>query len=141
MVVTRNGLQSMAMPPVRALIASGNKPWRSAFVEALYDEGCDLHTASTGFETLALIRKHTYDLIIIDDCFADVGALELCLNLRDLVSEMPLVMVSGEDLGKHVPFWRRFGLFYAGRRTAVLRNIPNATERARRRLLAAHSSP
>jgi CheY-like chemotaxis protein len=127
----------MATPPVKALVASGNKPWRSAFVEALYDEGCDLHAAATGFEALALIRKQPYDLIIIDDSFADVGALELCLNLRDLVNEMPLVMVSGEDLAKHVPFWRRFGLFFVGRRTAVLRNVANATERARRRLLAA----
>lgn len=126
----------MALAPVKALVATENKPWRSAFVEALYDEGCDLHTASSGFEALDLLRKNTYDLILIDDSFSDVGVLELCLNLRDLVNEMPLVMVSGEDLGKYVPFWRRFGLFFVGRRTAVLRNVPNAVERARRR----HSS-
>ena len=128
----------MTTPPVKALVACENKPWRSAFVEALYDEGCDLHTAASGFETLALIRTRAYDLIIIDDSFSDIGALELCLNLRDLVNELPLVLVSGEDQARHAPFWRRLGLFFVGRRTAVLRNVPNAVERARRRLLSEH---
>jgi len=129
------------MHPVKVLVAGENKPWLSAFVEALYDEGCDLHTASTGFETIELMRKHTYDMIVIDDSFTDVGPLELCLNLRDLVNEMPIVLVSGEDLAKYVPFWRRFGLYFVGRRTAVLRNLPGAVDRARRRLVAARSVP
>lgn len=129
------------MQPVKALVAGENKPWRSAFVEALYDEGCDLHTASTGFEAIELIGKYAYDLIVIDDSFSDVGPLELCLNLRDLVNDMPIVLVAGEDLAKYVPFWRRFGLYFVGRRTAVLRNLPGAVERARRRRLSVRSIP
>ncbi|MBI2434982.1 MAG: response regulator [Candidatus Hydrogenedentes bacterium] len=126
----------MVALPVKALVAGENKPWRSAFIEALYDEGCDLHTATSGFEALELLRKEPYSVVIIDDSLSDVGALELCLNLRDLVNEMPVVMVAGEDLAKYVPFWRRVGLFFVGRRTTVLRNVGHAVERARRKAYA-----
>ena len=124
----------MSLQPLRALVASENKPWRSVYVEALYDEGCDLHIASSGFEAIELIRKYTYDLIVVDDSFTDLGPLEFSLHLRDMVTEMPVVLVAGEDLARFVPFWRRFGLFFVGRRTAVLRNLSSGVERARRKL-------
>jgi CheY-like chemotaxis protein len=40
------------------------------------------------------LRKHQYDLVVLDDSMPDLSALELHLNLHDLARNSPRILVA-----------------------------------------------
>jgi CheY-like chemotaxis protein len=81
-----------------ALVSSEDNRVLDAYSRFLFAQGDDVHTVSSGNQTLEMVRKHRYDLIIIDHPFEDMDLLELCLNLKEFVEPDTWILVStGED--------------------------------------------
>lgn len=69
---------------MRALIVSANVHRRRRFAENLLHGSCDIHTVNRGFEAIDHVRKHAYDVVVVDDSLSDLGPLEFTLALRDM---------------------------------------------------------
>jgi len=118
---------------LRALIATADKRWRDRFALAFMSQGCDIHTASDGFQALDLLLKHEYDFIVVDDSFSDVGPIEFSLNVRDLARNTPHMLVGGNGLARFRRVWRHCNVFFAGPKDHVLERISEAIEHGRGR--------
>lgn len=115
------------------LVAASQTEWRRRFSERLLDEGCDIHTASSGFRGLDLLRKHLYDIIVVDDSFSDISALEFSLTAADLAPNAPLTLVAGSRIAKMRPVLDRRAVYFSGPREAVLEQLSAAVRDASRR--------
>lgn len=121
------------MAKLRALVAAGIDEWRAAFTKELLDSGCDIHMTSSAAEAIDLVRKHRYHVAVIDEKLLDGGEVELVLNLRDLWSGEPVVLLSGSHVARRRRVWERCGVFFAGSRIRTLRKLAEAVETARAR--------
>ncbi len=80
------------------LLVSDDTRWRSACADICLARHCNVHTASTGFQGLDNLRKHRYDIVILDDTIDDLSAFEFHLHLQDLTSNDPAVLVAGSQI-------------------------------------------
>ena len=121
------------MRKLKALLATADDDWRVVFADELIGKGCDVHTASSGLEAIDLVRKHRYDLVVVDQSLDDDGEVELVFNLRDLSADMPIVVLSGAHVEQRQRIWQRCGVFFAGPRARAMRKMGEAVEAARAR--------
>lgn len=109
---------------LKTLLLSGNREWRGRCVRELIFHDCDLHTASSGFDGLDLLRKHVYDIVLVDDTLHDMSAIEFVLNMVDIAGTSPLMAVAGEGLDRYEQVWSRCQVGCVGTRDAVARALP-----------------
>lgn len=79
------------------LLVSDDTRWRSACADICLARHCNVHTASSGFQGLDNLRKHRYDVVILDDSINDLSPFEFHLHLQDLTSNEPAVLVAGSE--------------------------------------------
>lgn len=145
-IVTRRDLygpvqwDDPTMPKLKALVATGNDDWEAMFAEGLIQNGCDVHTSSHCLEAIDLLRKHRYDVVLVDEDLEDGNQVEFLFNLRDMVPSMPVVLASGSSAHKRQKLWRLCNVFFAGSRTRVAGKIAEAVHKARGRTAAARGS-
>lgn len=113
-----------------ALVATSQREWRRRCAERLVGAGCDIHTASNGFRGLDLLRKHIYDIIVIDDSFDDISPLEFGLTATDLAPNMPLILVTADRIAQIQPILDRRNVYYAGSRDHVMKRLDDAIREA-----------
>jgi DNA-binding response OmpR family regulator len=113
-----------------ALIASSRPQWRHRCAAQLLDHGCDVHTASSGFKGLDLLRKHIYEIIVVDDSFSDISPLEFCLTAQDLAANRPIMLVAGDELSKLEPFLNRRDVYLCGPLVEIADRLPQAVKAA-----------
>jgi CheY-like chemotaxis protein len=123
-----------------ALIATAQPDWRRRCAGCLLDHGCDVHTASNGSRGLDLLRKHIYDIIVVDDSFTDIRPLEFSLTAQDLAPNVPITLVAGERLSKYQPILDRRDVFYSGPPDSVLERLESAVRAATHRHRPLHAS-
>lgn len=56
-----------------------------------------IETANTGDEALHLISTETFDFISLDLGLPDIPGLELCKQIRNITSEIPILVITGTD--------------------------------------------
>lgn len=76
-------------------MVSEDDRWRSACADICLARRCNVHTASDGFQGLDNLRKHWYDVVILDDSMPDLSPFEFHLHLREIASNGPAVLVAG----------------------------------------------
>ena len=116
---------------LRALVASSDQRWRAKYVNALLNAGCDVHTATDGFQGLNLLRCQVYDLVLMDDSVNDLEPVEFSFNVREVAANNPVLMVAGNDVGRFGRAWSRCNVFFAGAKPQVLNLIQKAVLCAR----------
>ena len=69
----------------------------------LGNSGLEVTLATTGASGLALIKKQTFDLLLLDLTLPDMDGLDLCRSLRD-TSQLPILMLTarGEPMDRIV---------------------------------------
>ena len=83
----------------RILVIDADKVVRSSAHLLLEKYGCVVETACEGREAILMVKssgeENAYDAIIADIRLPDVGGYDLLIQLRDFVSEPPLVLMTG----------------------------------------------
>ncbi len=103
-----------------ALSVSGDSRWQRRCAECLLAHGVDVHTVHRGRTAIDLMRKHTYDCIVIDDSLEDMGVLELSLYVPDLAANRPALFVTCPEADRYEKVLNRCNAIRAGERSCVL---------------------
>ncbi|OOB80590.1 MAG: DNA-binding response regulator [Epulopiscium sp. Nuni2H_MBin003] len=86
---------------IRALVVDDEKLIVKGIVFSLAQEGWQVDSAYDGEEAINLIKKETYDVIILDLMIPKFNGLEVCQIVREF-SNVPIIMLTakGEDMDK-----------------------------------------
>jgi len=81
----------------------------SALRRLLRPEGYTLHLAESGRAGLELLEREKVDLVISDMRMPEMDGVETLRQLRRRWPGLPVVLVSGDDLGADWPFYQQAG--------------------------------
>lgn len=84
---------------MRIVIADEHDNFRGVLVEALRDDGHDVHGAAHGGELVTLVRRVRPDAIITHSRFTDLSALEALEYLTREGLAVPTILMSGDIRG------------------------------------------
>jgi CheY-like chemotaxis protein len=86
----------------KILIVDDEVAVRDLFSELFKKEDCQSVACATGEETLEILRKETFDVVLLDIKLPGMSGLEVLKNIRDNYKNLPVVMITGfgydEDL-------------------------------------------
>ena len=68
---------------------------RYAFAQSLRSHGHEVLEAKNGIEALALLDKHSFNLVITDLVMPGLDGFALVTQIRDKCPAMPIVLISG----------------------------------------------
>ena len=86
---------------VRVMIIEDDEGMRSLLTDFLEDEGFETDSASNGFETLRMLSKDHFDLVITDIGMPGLTGLDILPTIRRLKPGTPIIVMSaygGGDL-------------------------------------------
>ncbi|MDP2043810.1 MAG: response regulator [Candidatus Omnitrophota bacterium] len=88
--------------PYKVLIVDDEEAVRDLFVDLLKKEGYQTSACATGEETLELLKKESFDVVLLDIKLPGISGLEVLKNIRDSYKDLTVVMITGfgydEDL-------------------------------------------
>ncbi len=64
---------------------------------ALEKEGYDILTAQDGQEALSVFKNEKVDFILLDLMLPKVDGLEVCRQIREMKSDVPIIMLTAKD--------------------------------------------
>jgi DNA-binding response OmpR family regulator len=108
---------------LQALVVAKDRPWIERLSGLLVELGFDVHTASDESRSKDLIRKHTYELVFLDQSVGEAEVIELLFYYRDFASPAPPIHVSGNHTHKYTDVFRRLGVYIAGPQESVINSI------------------
>ena len=79
----------------KILVVDDEEDVRVMLKTALHREGCNVSTAASGREALALYKNEGFDLVITDMVMPDVSGIDLIMELRNLNAEINIIAISG----------------------------------------------
>ena len=86
----------------KVLIVDDEEGVRDLFSELLTKEGHKTSACSTGEETLELLKKENFDVVLLDIKLPGMSGLEVLKNIRDTYKKLTVIMITGfgydEDL-------------------------------------------
>ena len=86
----------------KVLIVDDEEAVRDLFSELLIKEGQRVSACATGEETLELLKKETFDVVLLDIKLPGMSGLEVLKNIRETYKNLIVVMITGfgydEDL-------------------------------------------
>lgn len=77
------------------LVVDDEEDVRVMLKTALNRNGCQVSTAASGREALALYKNEGFDLVITDLVMPDVSGIDLIMELRNLNSDVNIIAISG----------------------------------------------
>ena len=91
-----NGNASGAL---KVMVIDDSKTIRKSAESLLTKEGCEVVTATDGFEALAKIAEHRPDLIFIDIMMPRLDGYQTCALIKNnrLFKGIPVIMLSSKD--------------------------------------------
>jgi DNA-binding response OmpR family regulator len=82
------------MPPPLLLLVDDDDSLATLLGNRLRREGYDVKTCSDVARAEALLRDHSFDVILLDIMLPDRSGFELCAELRDRGTETPVLMLT-----------------------------------------------
>jgi two-component system, response regulator, stage 0 sporulation protein F len=86
----------------KILIVDDEVAVRDLFGELFKKEDCQSVSCSSGEESLEILKKETFDVVLLDIKLPGMSGLEVLKNIRDTYKNLPVVMITGfgydEDL-------------------------------------------
>jgi len=79
---------------MKALVVASGADRITSYMDILVQEGCDAVAATEAFDALALLRRHQFDLVIVDESLHNMLPLEFTLTLRDMRVHQPIAIVA-----------------------------------------------
>lgn len=81
--------------PSKVLVVDDERYVRELLVDVLTDAGLEIHAAASGAEAIDLARRHRPDILVTDIRLGDCTGLEMIDDLRDVVGEVPAIIITG----------------------------------------------
>ena len=85
------------MPMEEILIVDDEMPIRMALKTAFRKEGISTAEAADGIKALEMLKKNTYQLVILDVMMPGKGGYEVLQEMRATGNNTPVLMLSGKD--------------------------------------------
>ena len=85
------------MPMEEILIVDDEMPIRMALKTAFRKEGISTAEAADGIKALEMLKKNTYQLVILDVMMPGKGGYEVLQEMRASGNNTPVLMLSGKD--------------------------------------------
>lgn len=86
----------------KVLVVDDEAPVRDLLSDLLKREDCKVTVCATGEEALELLKKDTFDVVLLDIKLPGISGLEVLKNIRDANKNLPVIMITGfgynEDL-------------------------------------------
>src|SRR6056297_1195985 len=94
-----NGQAEQTLTGLKVLLIDDSRTIRRSAETMLTREGCEVITATDGFEALALIHKHEPDLIFVDIMMPRLDGYQTCAIIKNNASfrHVPVVMLTSKD--------------------------------------------
>ncbi len=86
----------------KILIVDDEAPVRDLFIDLFKKEDCIPVTCASGEEALKILKKDSFDVVLLDIKLPGMNGLEVLKNIRENYKNLPVVMITGfgfdEDL-------------------------------------------
>ncbi len=84
---------------VKVMVIDDSKTIRRTAESLLKKAGCDVSTATDGFEALAMIADHHPDVIFVDIMMPRLDGYQTCALIKhnDVYKNIPVIMLSSKD--------------------------------------------
>ncbi len=86
----------------KILVVDDEAPVRELFNDLFKKEGCLVKTASTGEESVEMIAKEDFEVVLMDIKLSGMSGLEALKKIKELKPETVVIMITGfgydEDL-------------------------------------------
>lgn len=86
----------------KVLVVDDEVPVRDLLSDLLKRENCSVNICGTGEEALDLLKKDSFDVVLLDIKLPGISGLEVLKNIRDTNKNLPVIMITGfgynEDL-------------------------------------------
>ncbi len=84
---------------VRVMVIDDSKTIRRTAESLLKKAGCEVSTATDGFEALAMIADHHPDVIFVDIMMPRLDGYQTCALIKhnDVYKNIPVIMLSSKD--------------------------------------------
>ena len=86
----------------KVLVVDDEAPVRELLSDLLKREGCKVSICATGEEALDLLKKDSFDVVLLDIKLSGISGLEVLKNIRDTNKDLAVIMITGfgynEDL-------------------------------------------
>ena len=92
---------------MRGLLATTDDAWRIKAATALLNNNVDVHTTRTASDCIDLLRKHPYQIVVIDDSLHDLNALEFSLTVREFCGDTPQILIAAPELEEKIQRFKR----------------------------------
>lgn len=81
------------------MVIDDSKTIRRTAESLLKKAGCEVTTATDGFEALAMIADHTPDVIFVDIMMPRLDGYQTCALIKhnDVFKNIPVIMLSSKD--------------------------------------------
>ncbi|MBT3048163.1 MAG: response regulator [gamma proteobacterium symbiont of Ctena orbiculata] len=89
----------MDISGVKVMVIDDSKTIRRTAESLLKKAGCEVTTATDGFEALAMIADHTPDVIFVDIMMPRLDGYQTCALIKhnDVFKNIPVIMLSSKD--------------------------------------------
>ncbi|RYG89585.1 MAG: response regulator, partial [Alphaproteobacteria bacterium] len=94
-------------PGLRILLVEDSEHVRYFARQLLEDLGCKVVEAPDGLEALELIKEHAVDLVFSDIVMPGMSGLELAIQIKQMHSELPILLASGYSSKQFIPINER----------------------------------
>lgn len=88
---------------LRVLVVEDSEHVRYFARQLLDDLGCKVIEAPNGGEALELLKEHEVDLVFSDIVMPGMSGLELATQIRDIYTDIPVLLASGYSSKQFVP--------------------------------------
>ena len=93
----------------KILVVDDEVPVRDLLGDLLKKEDCLPITCGSGEEALAILKKETFDVVLLDIKLPGMSGLEVLKDMREKYANLPVVMITGfgfdeELIGKSKQF-------------------------------------
>jgi twitching motility two-component system response regulator PilG len=97
--VVVSGDQDVALSGLKVMVIDDSKTIRRTAETLLKKAGCEVFTATDGFEALAMIADHQPDLIFVDIMMPRLDGYQTCALIKHNPSfrDTPVIMLSSKD--------------------------------------------
>jgi EAL domain-containing protein (putative c-di-GMP-specific phosphodiesterase class I)/CheY-like chemotaxis protein len=79
----------------RILVADDDEVLLRAFARILKSAGFEVETVTSGTKAVESFRMHAFDAVVCDISMPDVDGLEVTRQIRDIDTEVPVILVTG----------------------------------------------
>ncbi len=79
----------------KILVVDDEAPVRDLFTDLFKKEDCLPVTCASGEEALAILKKESFDVVLLDIKLPGMNGLEVLKKIRDDYKDLPVVMITG----------------------------------------------